>query len=63
MTYRDDYLTPEGGIFGLSMPVGGVTTHIPNIFLTGQNCFLHAIYGTVQTAIQTVNAICNAFSK
>lgn len=63
LTYRDDYLTPEGAVFGLSMPVGGVATHIPNIFLTGQNCFLHGIYGTVQTAIQTVNAICNASSK
>ena len=57
LTYRDDYLTPEGAMYGLTEPVGRVTTHIPNLYLGGQNCYLHGIYGTVYTATETVKAI------
>lgn len=58
LTYRDDYLSPEGAMFGMSAPVGAVTTRVPNLYLTGQNCFLHGVYGTVCTAIETVERIC-----
>ena len=54
LTYRDDYLSPEGAMFGMSSPVGSVTTRVLNLFLTGQNCFLHGIYGTVCAAVETV---------
>lgn len=57
LTYRDEYLTPEGAMFGMQEQVGGVTTKIPNLFLGGQNCFLHGIYGTIKTAIETVKII------
>ncbi|MGN1240791.1 MAG: glycosyltransferase [Paludibacteraceae bacterium] len=57
LTYRDDYLSPEGAMFGMSAPVGAVTTRVPNLYLTGQNCFLHGIYGTVCAAVETVEKI------
>ena len=57
LTYRDDYLTPEGAMYGMQTSLGRVTTRIPNLFLTGQNCYLHGICGTVYTAVETVKAI------
>ena len=56
-TYRDEYLTPEGAMFGMSEPVGGVSTRIANLFVGGQNCYLHGIYGTIMTAIETIKSI------
>ncbi len=57
LTYRDDYLTPEGAMYGMAEPVGRVTTQIRNLYLGGQNCYLHGIYGTVYTAAETVKEI------
>ncbi len=57
LTYRDDYLSPEGAMYGLAEPVGRVTTRIKNLYLGGQNCYLHGIYGTVFTATETVKAV------
>ena len=61
LTYRDDYLSPEGAMFGMSEPVGAVTTQCDNLFLTGQNCFVHGFCGTVMTAVETTNTICERY--
>ena len=58
LTYRDDYLSPEGAMFGLSESVGSVRTRVNGFYLSGQNIFLHGLCGTVMTAQQTVRAIC-----
>lgn len=61
LTYRDDYLSPEGAMFGLSQPVGAVTTQCDNLWLTGQNCLVHGFCGTVMTAVETSKAICERY--
>ena len=58
LTYRDDYLSPEGAMFGMSEPVGSVRTHVNGFYLSGQNIFLHGLCGVVMTAKQTVDALC-----
>ena len=58
LTYRDDYLSPEGAMFGLSESVGSVRTRVKGFYLSGQNIFLHGLCGTVMTAQQTVQALC-----
>lgn len=58
LTFRDDYLSPEGAMFGMSEPVGSVRTHIQGCYLSGQNIFLHGLCGVVMTAKQTVKALC-----
>lgn len=58
LTFRDDYLSPEGAMFGMSEPVGSVRTHVQNFYLSGQNIFLHGLCGVVITAKQTVKALC-----
>ena len=59
LTYRDECLTPEGAMFGMAEPVGGVTTRISNLFIGGQNCYLHGIYGTIMTAEETIKSMEN----
>ncbi len=61
LTYRDDYLSPEGAMFGLSEPVGAVTTQCDNLWLTGQNCLVHGFCGTIMTAVETAQTICGQF--
>ena len=63
LTYRDDYLSPEGAMFGMSEGVGSVRTRVPGFYLTGQNIFLHGLCGTAMTARQTVEAICEDTCK
>ena len=58
LTYRDDYLSPEGAMFGMSEPVGSVRTRVPGFYLSGQNIFLHGLCGVVMTAQQTTEALC-----
>lgn len=58
LTYRDDYLSPEGAMFGMSESVGSVRTRVKGFYLSGQNIFLHGLCGTVMTAQQTVEALC-----
>ena len=58
LTFRDDYLSPEGAMFGLSAPVGSVRTHVEGFYLSGQNVFLHGLCGVVSTAQMTVQALC-----
>ena len=58
LTYRDDYLSPEGAMFGMSESIGSVRTRVPGFYLSGQNIFLHGLCGVVNTAIQTINALC-----
>lgn len=58
LTFRDDFLTPEGAMFGMSESVGSVRTHVKGFYLSGQNIFLHGLCGVVMTARQTVNALC-----
>ena len=58
LTFRDDYLSPEGAMFGMSESVGSVRTRANGLYLTGQNVFLHGLCGVVMTSLQTVNALC-----
>ena len=58
LTYRDDYLSPEGAMFGMKDSVGSVRTRVEGFYLSGQNIFLHGLCGVVNTAIQTTNALC-----
>ena len=58
LTYRDDYLSPEGAMFGLSESLGSVRTKVKGFYLSGQNVFLHGLCGTAMTARQTAQAIC-----
>lgn len=58
LTYRDDYLSPEGAMFGMSESVGSVRTRVGGFYLSGQNIFLHGLCGTVITARQTADALC-----
>ena len=58
LTYRDDYLSPEGAMFGMSDSVGSVRTRVKGFYLSGQNIFLHGLCGTVMTARQTTQALC-----
>ena len=48
-------------MFGINAQIGFVTTKIPNLYITGQNCFWHGVNGAVRTAIETVNAIENKY--
>ena len=63
LTYRDDYLSPEGAMYGMSQGVGSVRTRVPGFYLTGQNIFLHGLCGTAMTAQQTTQAICEDCCK
>ena len=59
LTYRDDYLSPEGAMFGMNGSLGSVRTRVPGFYLTGQNIFLHGLCGVVSTAMLTVQALCD----
>ena len=59
LTFRDDFLSPEGAMFGMSEGVGSVRTRVKGFYLSGQNVFLHGLCGVVMTAQQTVQALCD----
>ena len=59
LTFRDDYLSPEGAMFGLSESVGSVRSRVHGFYLSGQNVFLHGLCGTAMTAQQTAQALCD----
>ena len=61
LTFRDDFLTPEGAMFGLSQSVGSVRTRTKGLYLSGQNIYLHGLCGVVMTAQQTVEALCEDY--
>ena len=61
LTFRDDYLSPEGAMFGMSESLGSVRTRVKGLYLSGQNIFLHGLCGVVMTAQQTVEAICEDY--
>lgn len=63
LTYRDDYLSPEGAMYGMTEAVGSVRTRQRGIYITGQNVFLHGLCGVVMTSKQTVECICEDFSS
>lgn len=58
LTFRDDFLSPEGAMFGMRESVGSVRTRVKGFYLSGQNVFLHGLCGVVMTARQTVDALC-----
>ena len=62
LTYRDDYLSPEGAMFGMKESVGSVRTRVRGLYVTGQNIFLHGLCGVAMTAKQTVQALCDDFN-
>ena len=57
LTFKDEFLSTEGSMYGIKMPLGRVSTKITNLYLGGQNCYLHGIYGTVRTALETIKLI------
>ena len=61
LTYRDDYLSPEGAMFGMSEAVGSVRTRQHGLYITGQNVFLHGLCGVVMTSKKTVEALCEDY--
>ena len=61
LTFRDDFLSPEGAMFGMSESVGSVRTRVTGLYLSGQNIFLHGLCGVVMTAQQTVEALCEDY--
>jgi all-trans-retinol 13,14-reductase len=60
LTYRDDYLSPEGAMYGMSESVGSIHTRVDGLFITGQNVFLHGLCGVVMTSLQVAESICEA---
>ena len=61
LTFRDDYLSPEGAMFGMAESVSSVRTRIKGLYVTGQNIFLHGFCGVVMTSQQTVQALCEDY--
>lgn len=59
LTFRDDYLSPEGAMYGMSESIGAIRTRVPGFYLTGQNIFYHGLCGVVITAQYTVQALCD----
>ena len=57
LTFRDDFLTPEGGMYGMSEALGAVITKVDNLYLTGQNCHLRGLCGTVMTSKEVAEKI------
>ena len=50
-------------MFGLSNPIGAFNTKINNLFLAGQNVYLHGFCGTIQAATQVVQTIKEKFAN
>jgi all-trans-retinol 13,14-reductase len=64
LTIRDYFNEPEGSLYGLlkdsENPYAGyvpVRTKADNLFLTGQNVYLHGCCGVPLTAVMTAEAI------
>ena len=64
LTIRDYYNEPEGSLYGLlkdsENPYAGyvpVRTRVKNLFLTGQNVYLHGCCGVPLTAVMTAEAV------
>ncbi|MNJ89058.1 hypothetical protein D3C87_66190 [compost metagenome] len=60
VTYRDYVSTPEGSMYGIQKDFNHVIktqintkTHVPNLFLTGQNIIFHGILGATIGALVT----------
>lgn len=67
ITYRDYISTPEGSMYGIQKNFNHLMktqinskTHIPNLFLTGQNIIFHGILGaTIGALVTTFNFVKN----
>ena len=64
LTIRDYFNQPEGALYGLLKdsrnPYAGylpIRTKAENLFLTGQNVYLHGCCGVPLTAVMTAEAI------
>ncbi len=57
LTIRDYYNNPRGSIFGQQSIFAPLTTHIDNLFLTGQANIYHGMCGVPLTAIRTTQII------
>jgi all-trans-retinol 13,14-reductase len=60
LTFRDYTGSPDGSMYGIAKSsanplstVISVKTHVPNLFLTGQNVFMHGILGVALGAVAT----------
>lgn len=63
LTFRDYTASPDGSMYGIAKTatnplstVIGVKTHVPNLFLTGQNVFMHGILGVALGAVATCSS-------
>lgn len=66
LTFRDYTGSPEGSMYGIAKTAEnplrtaiGVKTHVPNLYLTGQNVFMHGILGVALGAIATCSPFVN----
>ena len=64
LTIRDFYGVKDGSMYGFSKDCRHlvyshvpVYTKVPNLFLTGQNCYLHGFCGVSLTAVETAETI------
>lgn len=64
LTIRDFYGVKEGSLYGFSKDCHHliyshvpVYTKVPNLFLTGQNCYLHGFCGVSLTAVETAETL------
>lgn len=64
LTIRDFYGVKEGSLYGFAKDCRHlifsnvpVYTKVPNLFLTGQNCYLHGFCGVSLTAVETAEAV------
>lgn len=64
LTIRDFYGIKEGSLYGFTKDCRHliyshvpVYTKVPNLFLTGQNCYLHGFCGVSLTAVETAETV------
>lgn len=63
LTFRDEYHSPEGSLYGMRQELQTVYTNKDNLFLTGQTCFPHSFGNMIGTAVRTRDAVLDYFQK
>ena len=57
LTFRDEFHSPEGSLYGILQEIQSVETKIPNLFLSGQDCFPHGFGNMIAISIRTRDAV------
>ena len=57
LTYRDEFHTPEGANYGILDEILTIHTKVPNLFLSGQDCYPHGFANMMATSILTRDAV------